>query len=200
MCLVSTAQGGSAARLHDLTARQEATTGIPARSRSKRAFRSWCRSPAARNRRTAQACRRVSIQAALGQLSGSYEMFCTVTRVDRLAPEFGEPALAQSSRNRSLPVGDRRKRQAITPTILAEAARHLLVINASPAGTFPAADTFPAIPYQAVTPDHFFFDLVYNPPKTIFLQKAEEKGASIQNGYDMLVEQAEASWRLWNER
>lgn len=85
----------------------------------------------------------------------------------------------------------------ITEQVLGE---HLLVINASPAGTFPAADTFPVIPYQAVTPDHFFFDLVYNPPKTIFLQKAEEKGASIQNGYDMLVEQAEASWRLWNER
>lgn len=84
----------------------------------------------------------------------------------------------------------------VTEDILRE---HLLIVNASPAGTFPAADTFPPLPYQAITADHFLFDLVYNPAKTIFLQKAEEKSAAIQNGYDMLVGQAEASWRLWNE-
>ncbi|MBX3252548.1 MAG: shikimate dehydrogenase [Chitinophagaceae bacterium] len=78
-------------------------------------------------------------------------------------------------------------------------AEYLLIINASPAGTFPAVDTFPPLPYQALTPIHFLFDLVYNPAKTIFLQKGEERGASVQNGYDMLVGQAEASWRLWNE-
>ena len=33
----------------------------------------------------------------------------------------------------------------------------------------------------------------------IFLQKGEAKGAAVQNGYDMLVGQAEASWRIWNE-
>ncbi|MBX2923364.1 MAG: shikimate dehydrogenase [Chitinophagaceae bacterium] len=78
-------------------------------------------------------------------------------------------------------------------------AEHLLIINASPAGTFPATNTFPPLPYHAITPSHFLFDLVYNPSKTIFLQKAEEQGAAIQNGYDMLIGQAEASWRLWNE-
>lgn len=83
----------------------------------------------------------------------------------------------------------------ITEAVLKE---YLLVINASPAGTFPASDTFPPLPYHAVTSDHFFFDLVYNPAKTIFLQRAEAQSASIQNGYDMLVGQAEASWRIWN--
>jgi shikimate dehydrogenase len=42
------------------------------------------------------------------------------------------------------------------------------------------------------------FDLVYNPEKTLFLQKGEERGASIANGYEMLVLQAEESWRIWN--
>lgn len=84
----------------------------------------------------------------------------------------------------------------VTEQVLAD---HLLVINASPAGTFPREDTFPQLPYQAITNRHFLFDLVYNPAKTIFLQKGEAKGAAIQNGYDMLVGQAEASWRIWNE-
>jgi shikimate dehydrogenase len=38
-------------------------------------------------------------------------------------------------------------------------------------------------------------DLIYNPEKTLFLKKGEERGASIENGYDMLVYQAEESWK-----
>ncbi|MCC6289082.1 MAG: shikimate dehydrogenase [Chitinophagaceae bacterium] len=74
----------------------------------------------------------------------------------------------------------------------------LLIVNASPAGTYPNSDTYPQIPYNVITDKHFLFDLVYNPPKTIFLQKGEAKGAAIQNGFDMLVNQAEASWEIWN--
>lgn len=73
-----------------------------------------------------------------------------------------------------------------------------LIINASPLGTYPNSDAFPPIPYEGITPNHLLFDLVYNPPKTIFLQKGEAKGAAILNGYDMLLEQAEESWRIWN--
>lgn len=75
----------------------------------------------------------------------------------------------------------------------------LLIINATPAGTFPDTETYPLIPYEGITSKHLLFDLVYNPAKTIFLAKGEERGASIQNGYDMLIAQAEASWKLWNE-
>jgi shikimate dehydrogenase len=32
----------------------------------------------------------------------------------------------------------------------------------------------------------------------LFLRKGEEKGAAIKNGYDMLVIQAEESWKIWN--
>ncbi len=76
--------------------------------------------------------------------------------------------------------------------------KSLLIVNASPAGTYPDSDAYPQIPYNAITEKHFLFDLVYNPPKTIFLQKGAEKGAAIQNGFDMLVNQAEASWEIWN--
>jgi shikimate dehydrogenase len=65
-------------------------------------------------------------------------------------------------------------------------------------GTFPNIEHAPDIPYHLLTEKHFLFDLVYNPPKTLFLQRGEEHGAIIQNGYDMLVYQAEASWDIWN--
>jgi shikimate dehydrogenase len=76
---------------------------------------------------------------------------------------------------------------------------HTLIINTTPLGTFPNVNECAVIPYQYLTAQHFLFDLVYNPAKTLFLQKGEEQGAIIKNGYDMLVIQAEESWRIWNE-
>ena len=76
---------------------------------------------------------------------------------------------------------------------------NLLIINTTPLGTFPDVEECPAIPYQYLTAQHFLYDLVYNPPKTLFLKKGEEYGAAIKNGYDMLVIQAEESWRIWKE-
>ena len=73
-----------------------------------------------------------------------------------------------------------------------------VIINCSPVGTFPDINSCPDIPYHLITANHYLFDLVYNPLKTLFLQKGEERKASIQNGYDMLVIQAEESWRIWN--
>ena len=75
---------------------------------------------------------------------------------------------------------------------------HTLIVNATPLGTFPKVDEFPAIPYEFVTSQHYLFDLVYNPAKTRFLEKGEEQGAAIQNGYDMLTIQAEENWKIWN--
>jgi len=75
---------------------------------------------------------------------------------------------------------------------------HLLIINTTPLGTFPNVDECPDIPYQYLTAKHFLYDLVYNPDKTLFLQKGEVQGAAVKNGYDMLVIQAEESWRIWN--
>ena len=63
---------------------------------------------------------------------------------------------------------------------------------------WPDVDNCPDIPYDLVTPHHYFFDLIYKPAKTLFLLKAEERGATIKNGFDMLIIQAEESWKLWN--
>jgi shikimate dehydrogenase len=77
--------------------------------------------------------------------------------------------------------------------------KNTLIINTTPLGMYPNITEFPPLPYEAITEKHLLFDLVYNPAKTLFLRKGEERGASIQNGYDMLVYQAEESWNIWNQ-
>ncbi len=75
-----------------------------------------------------------------------------------------------------------------------------LIINTSPLGQFPKEVEFPDIPYQYIGSGHHLFDLIYNPEETAFLQKGKAGGATTQNGYEMLVLQAEESWRIWNTR
>ena len=76
---------------------------------------------------------------------------------------------------------------------------HYLIINTTPLGTFPKTEAFPPIPYQWITSQHLLYDLIYNPEKTTFLAKGATQGATILNGYPMLVLQAEAAWKIWNE-
>ncbi|HWJ91247.1 MAG TPA: shikimate dehydrogenase [Flavisolibacter sp.] len=76
---------------------------------------------------------------------------------------------------------------------------HQIIINTTPLGMYPNVNDDPPIPYAAIGAKHLLFDLTYNPPKTKFLTQGERNGAIIMNGYDMLVAQAEESWRIWNE-
>ena len=73
-----------------------------------------------------------------------------------------------------------------------------VIVNASPAGMYPQVNNCPDIPYDQLTPDHILFDLVYNPPETLFLSKGRNRGATILNGLQMLHLQAERSWEIWN--
>ena len=75
---------------------------------------------------------------------------------------------------------------------------HTLLINTTPVGMYPDIEKAPAIPYQFIGADHYLFDLVYNPERTRFLQEGALRGATVENGSDMLVIQAEASWEIWN--
>ncbi len=77
-------------------------------------------------------------------------------------------------------------------------ASHPVIINTTPLGMFPEVAGYPPIPYELIGPAHLLYDLVYNPEKTIFLQKGEGQGAITRNGADMLVLQAEENWRIWN--
>ena len=74
-----------------------------------------------------------------------------------------------------------------------------IIINTTPLGMYPAVNFKPEIPYQFINKKSFVIDLIYNPEETLFLKLAKEKGATTLNGYKMLIEQAEASWDIWNK-
>lgn len=78
-------------------------------------------------------------------------------------------------------------------------ASHKLLINCSPVGTFPHIEDAPDIPYEGIGSEHLLYDLIYNPKETAFLQKGKKQGATIKNGLEMLILQAEKNWEIWNQ-
>lgn len=77
---------------------------------------------------------------------------------------------------------------------------HQIVINTTPLGMHPNEHEKPDLPYQFIDSRHLFIDLIYNPPKTRFLELAESSGASICNGQKMLEQQAEESWKIYHDQ
>jgi len=75
---------------------------------------------------------------------------------------------------------------------------HTLIINTTPLGMYPNVDQCPELPYQHLSAQHLAYDLVYNPEETTFLKKAQQMGAAVKNGMEMLYLQAERSWQIWN--
>jgi len=75
---------------------------------------------------------------------------------------------------------------------------HKIIVNTTPVGMYPNVDECPDIPYSGIDRFHLVYDLIYNPEKTLFLQKAEAQDAVIKNGMEMLEQQAETAWIIWN--
>ncbi len=84
----------------------------------------------------------------------------------------------------------------LTPQLMDE---YTVVVNCSPVGMYPHVDEAPRLPYEAMSPRHLLFDLVYNPLVTRFLELGAHQGAITKNGLEMLHLQAEASWEIWQE-
>lgn len=84
----------------------------------------------------------------------------------------------------------------ITPELLAE---YPIIINATPAGTFPAVDSCPPFPVELLGEGNVVFDMVYNPAETKLMQQAASRGARTKNGLEMLHRQALASFDIWNK-
>lgn len=75
-----------------------------------------------------------------------------------------------------------------------------LIINCSPIGTYPRINEAPDLPYDQLTDRHLLYDLVYNPPETLFMKKGAEQGAATHNGLRMLELQAEKAWDIWQNQ
>ena len=84
----------------------------------------------------------------------------------------------------------------LTPDIIRQ---HPLIVNCTPVGMHPHVTDCPPLPYEAITAEHFLYDLIYNPEETLFLREGRLRGARTQNGTRMLHLQAEAAWNIWNQ-
>jgi shikimate dehydrogenase len=94
------------------------------------------------------------------------------------------------------PGEDRITYAELSPELLRD---HLVIVNTTPLGMSPNVNTYPDIPYEALSTEHFCYDAIYNPAETLFLKKARVRGAGTANGLGMLHGQAEAGWKIWND-
>lgn len=74
-----------------------------------------------------------------------------------------------------------------------------LIVNCTPVGMYPDVDDCIDLPFEHLSREHLVVDLIYNPEKTLLLQKSEAAGAQILNGETMLKQQALAAWKIWSE-
>jgi shikimate dehydrogenase len=73
-----------------------------------------------------------------------------------------------------------------------------MIVNASGVGLKPYDS--PILVKDWLSSSTLFYDLIYNPPLTPFLNLAKEIGACVMNGLEMLLYQGAASFQLWTQK
>ncbi len=84
----------------------------------------------------------------------------------------------------------------ITPDTVKE---YNVIVNCTPCGMYPHFNECPNLPYEALDSKNILYDLIYNPDTTMFMRKGIEHGATVKNGLEMLLLQAFAGWKFWNQ-
>ncbi len=64
------------------------------------------------------------------------------------------------------------------------------MINCTPLGMNSFKNRCIDLDFSQLNQQHLCYDLIYNPSKTVFLNRSEQNGAKIQNGKKMLELQA----------
>lgn len=73
-----------------------------------------------------------------------------------------------------------------------------VIINTTSVGMHPHSDVSPvADPSSLLRPSQLVCDLIYNPPRTLLLARAEKAGCSTLSGEGMLLYQGCEAFRLW---
>jgi shikimate dehydrogenase len=74
-----------------------------------------------------------------------------------------------------------------------------LLVNTTPVGMAPHRDRSPveAALWKSLAQNAIVYDLIYTPNPTLFLTQAQEQGAMIIDGLEMLVQQGAAALQIW---
>ena len=76
---------------------------------------------------------------------------------------------------------------------------HRIIVNCTPLGMHPYENEYPNIPYEYLSKEHLLYDCIYNPERTLFLQKGEKMGCQVKNGLEMLHRQADEAWGVFRD-
>lgn len=80
-----------------------------------------------------------------------------------------------------------------------ERSHYDIVINTTSVGMYPNIEASPVEDMSFVSDKTVVCDMIYNPAKTLFLKRAEEKGAKIINGLGMLIFQGIFAYELFTQ-
>ncbi len=72
-----------------------------------------------------------------------------------------------------------------------------LIINATPLGMDGKSFPLSLSAWEGLRSGHLVYDLIYWPPKTPLLKLAEERGAKVESGLSMLIEQGAEAFSIW---
>lgn len=74
-----------------------------------------------------------------------------------------------------------------------------LIVNTTPMGMSPNSALSPLSlsDMELLSPSHIVYDLIYNPSPTVLLQQAQQQGATIIDGTEMLVQQGAVGFQIW---
>lgn len=75
-----------------------------------------------------------------------------------------------------------------------------LFVNASPVGMHDLEQQMPNIDLNKINSTHQIFDLIYNPSPTLLMKECEKRGAKTIDGSQMLYQQAEKAWEIWQSK
>lgn len=82
-----------------------------------------------------------------------------------------------------------------------DVSKYQLFINCTPVGMSSDIKGNEVLPlnYLEVSPNAFYFDLIYNPEETATLRAFKNRGVKVKNGLEMLHLQADAAWEIVQE-
>jgi shikimate dehydrogenase len=72
-----------------------------------------------------------------------------------------------------------------------------IIINATPLGMDGKSFPLSLSAWEGLNPIHLVYDLIYWPPLTPLLKLAQERGAKVESGLSMLIEQGAEAFSIW---
>ena len=72
-----------------------------------------------------------------------------------------------------------------------------VLVNATSIGLYPDIHSKPGLVYSSILDSMVVCDVIPNPPRTLFLKEAQQRGARTLDGLGMLVYQGAISFKLW---